>query len=159
MIPCPRLPIDHHPPLAPGQVALQKSPEHRSEDSEGEGVISLHLDIPGELPYTLDRRHGNEPQIACILGTSVRQLVYSVRDGIRERVAVDCLRPSPRNEEWRPRPVFRARTVSRGASRVLACTSTSRGTGIEAPAFPRRKGTLCASLGSTSRPRPTSSPS
>ncbi len=98
-------------------------------------------------------------EIACILGTPGSHLVYSVRDGIRERVAVDCLRPSPRNEEWRPRPVFRARTVSRGAWRVLACTSTSRGTAIEAPAFPRRKGNLCASLGSTSRLRPTSSPS
>ena len=97
-------------------------------------------------------------EIACILGTPVRHLVYSVRDGIRERVAVDCLRPSPRSEEWRPRPVFRARTVSRGAWRVLACTSTSRDTGIEAPAFPRRRGAPCASSGSTSPLRPTSSP-
>src|SRR3990172_5318554 len=35
-----------------------------------------------------------------ILGTPVRHLVYSVRDGIRERVGADYLRPSPRGE-WR----------------------------------------------------------
>jgi len=43
---------------------MNQSPEHRSEDSEGEGVISLQPDIPGELPYTLDRGHDNERQIA-----------------------------------------------------------------------------------------------
>ena len=36
-------------------ILINQSPEYRSEDSEGEGVISLQLDIPGELPYTLDR--------------------------------------------------------------------------------------------------------
>jgi len=91
--------------------------------------------------------------IACPLGTPVRPLVYSVRDRIRESIAVDCLRPSPRSEEWRPRPVFKARMVSRGAWRVLACTSTRMGTGIEAPAFPRRKGNLCACVPASDRRR------
>lgn len=87
------------------------------------------------------------PTIACILGTPVRHLVYSVRAGIRERVAIDCVRPSPRSEEWRPRPVFRARTVSRrrlARPRMHKHEQGHRHRGSRLPPSERKPMRLCA---------------